>query len=924
MHDTPAILIVDDTPSNLYTMREVLQHYLCPCYIVEASSARQGLELTRSMEMDCILVDLQMPEMDGIAMCRQLKQNPQSARSPVILMSAHQSTASMRAEALDAGADDFINRPIDSVEFVARVRTALRLKKMGDELLQLNNALQGKASSASATLREYLRAVESSEDLIATVGEDFRLKIVNNAFLRFHNFRRRKVIGQSIADIWGKDFFEAQILPWMSRCFLGEQVQFEARRTHPLRGEVVLHVRYSPIMGAGKTVQGVVIIARDITEQNRARQELDRQRQFNLAILDHIDEGIVACDMSGTLSLFNQAARRLHGRPFEPLNPEQWAQHYRLFHNDERTLMTKEANPLFRALEGEPIDHEEMVILPKGQQPRHVQASGGPLFDSDGTPLGALISLLDLSDRRAAQQESATREAQYHALFQNNHSVMLLIDPDSGEILDANEAAARFYGYPQAQLKTLKITSLNTLSPEELWRALNSAQNRAEEASFRFQHLLADGSMRDVEVFSGPINYQGRIVLYSIVHDITERLRGEKQMLEATKAAEEASLAKSSFLANMSHELRTPMNGILGMTELVLESRLNAEQRECLGMARDSAHTLLALLNDLLDLSRIEARQLELRQAPVELNKLLNQITKSFSLQARQKGLIIHSNLCPKIPLSILGDETRLGQILINLLGNAIKFTHQGRIDLQVKCSRTQRGEEILFSVEDTGIGIEELALERIFDRFAQADASITRQFGGSGLGLAISKELVQLMDGRIWAQSRIREGSSFHFSFPLRDAHETTAGPDPDSDRQEESTHRAGIKILVAEDHEINQRLARKILERGGHRVTLTGNGALALKSLSEEKYDLVLMDIQMPVMNGLEAAASIRRGTVSKEATNIPIVAMTAHASEEDRSNCFRAGMNDYLSKPFTPRELLNAVERAIIAPQPLQPQG
>jgi len=409
--------------------------------------------------------------------------------------------------------------------------------------------------------------------------------------------------------------------------------------------------------------------------------------------------------------------------------------------------------------------------------------------------------------------------------------------------------------------------------------------------------------------------------------EIDERKQAQVELQRAKEAAEAANRAKSEFLANISHEVRTPMNGIIGMTGLVLDSELNSEQREYLGMVKESADSLLALLNDILDVSRIEAGKFELERVDFDLRQNLNEATRILAIRAQQKGLKLDLEVSGDVPDIFEGDPIRLRQILINLVGNAIKFTEQGGIRLEVRTlsdldtsqpeagidDRSQNDERVLlFSVKDTGIGIPTEKQGAIFAAFTQVDGSTTRKYGGSGLGLAISSQLVELMGGKLCVKSVVGEGSTFEFTARLKaqgafaSLTEPSIGPrDPVFNATQPK-----LRILVAEDNDTNQTLVLRLLEKAGHQVVVVENGEMAVAAVAREPFDVVLMDLQMPVMGGLEATVAIRQLEIQSGA-HVPIVALTAHAMKEDRARCLEAGMDEYLSKPIHAQQLLETID-------------
>ena len=418
-------------------------------------------------------------------------------------------------------------------------------------------------------------------------------------------------------------------------------------------------------------------------------------------------------------------------------------------------------------------------------------------------------------------------------------------------------------------------------------------------------HGYAMGSLFSMYLLFSMIQGRRRSREYWSALADSELLKVRAEELERARlAAEASSRAKSEFLANISHELRTPMNGVIGMTDLTLASDLTPEQRQDLQVVKSSAESLLKLLNELLDYSKVEAGKLEIERIPFSLRQTMDVAAKPLSILARSKGLSFHCEAPEEVPDALIGDPERVRQILVNLIGNAVKFTERGEVRVSVERLGSGAEEvELQFTVRDTGIGVAADKREVIFQPFAQADGSTTRRFGGTGLGLAISARLAQMIGGRIWLESEAGRGSRFHFTGKFgiepdpRGAEARYAPPSLDS---------RTLNILLADDNLVNQKVVTHLLGRRGHNVVVAVDGREAVETAEKQRFDLILMDVEMPVMSGLEATAILRRRERTANART-PIIALTAHVMKEDRERCLSAGMDGYLAKPIDEGALL-----------------
>ncbi|MBU1610985.1 MAG: response regulator, partial [Proteobacteria bacterium] len=534
-------------------------------------------------------------------------------------------------------------------------------------------------------------------------------------------------------------------------------------------------------------------------------------------------------------------------------------------------------------------------------------------FGPEGQVLLYRGIVMDITERKRADHALEESEKKFRLAFDSSPDAINITSLKDGRYIEINQAFTRLTGYTAEEVIGKSSFEVDLwCDPNDRAKLIDDLKRDSVCENLEAEFRLKDGGTTTALISAMVIFLNGDPHIVSITRDISKIKQIENELRRAKNIAEKANRTKSEFLANMSHEIRTPLNGILGMLQLLNHTDQTLEQDEYTHHAIESSKRLTKLLSDILDLARVEAGRLELSMESFELNDTIEAIWQLFVPAAVQKNIKFQVTVDPTIPKYLQGDPIRLQQVISNLVGNSIKFTESGQVGLDVSALPSMSTDHfrVLFSVSDTGVGIPDGMINELFEVFVQGETDFRRRFQGAGLGLSISKQLVTLMGGVISVESEVDVGTTFYISLPFG-----FADPVDESrpDDQELDTTMV-LNILVAEDDKVNQFSIRKLLEKMGHRVRVAEHGKQVLEALRQEDFDLVTMDVQMPIMDGMEATRAIRRGDAGDDKVGIFIVAMTAYAMAGDKEKFLQAGMNDYLAKPVENAALQSVINRAV----------
>ena len=914
------VLLVDDRQSNLIVFEEMLCKLDVIC--VTAKSGEEAFSQLDKNDISLILLDVQLPEMDGYEVLRLIRENNSWKDIPIILISAIYISNFHQVKGIELGAVDFVVKPIIPELLSGKVKTFLELyqyrkeqnAKLVDVSIELENMINERVRELELKNKqlkaEKKRRIAAINIINASPAVAFRWKNNEGLPIEYVSENVKELSGYSVKELLaGKVTILSIVHPDDLKRVGEELISFSKEKNK----STFAHKPYRILKKNGEILwvderliflrnkegfithfQGILI---DITDQKKAELELAaslkslHESEDLFRTLSEASFESIFLSRDGKCIMQNKTAEEMFGYSINEA----------IGKPGTNWVIAEDRGKVKKNISNMNIEPYTVTALRNDGTtfPCEIKAR---ISTYKGNPI-RITSLTDISKQVEAKEKLVESEKRYRSLIQDNHSIMMVLEPDSGKIIEVNNACCNFYGYSRGEMLSMNIDQINTSLRNEITTAMHDALHNKRNY-FEFIHKLANGKVCDVEVYAGKIQYGDMEVLLSVIHDITEKVKTSRELIVAKEKAIESDKLKTSFLANMSHEIRTPMNAIIGFSQLLRMPGINeSDTNSYVDTIHRSGNQLLSLIDDIISISQIEAGIIDVSIKNTSINEIFKTISKLFSLTAKNQGLAFsYRNKLPEEYQIISTDSRRIQQVLINLLSNAFKFTSKGSIEFGCVANN----DNIEFYVTDTGIGISNIDEKIIFDRFRQGDHGKEVLYGGTGIGLSISKAIIEKLGGRIWLVSKKTKGSEFRFAIPaLKQKEPLKIITDNINEVKLDLT---GKTILIAEDEEYNCELLNIILTNAGAKtlIALTGKEAVEFVNTHKE-IELIFMDIKMPVLNGLEATRQIRKNN-----NKVPIIAQTAHALVGDRNIIIDAGCNDYISKPIQRNELAELINK------------